>query len=355
MTPQPLHSQSTTEHAAAEQGTPTFPDARFSLHSNQSSIEKRSGFAITSLASLLAEPQEEHEWCADGLFIAGGTSLIGGKPKAGKTTLTRGLALAVAQGNPFLGRETRQGTVVLLALEEKRSKVAEHFRRMGATDEAIVIHVGPAPKDALAGLETLLNEYQPALVIVDPILKFIRLRDGIDYAEVSAALEPITDLARRSGAHISFIHHLGKGERNGGDAFLGSTALFGAVDTGLLMKRKDQARTLESFQRYGDDLPESVLLLDPETGRVHMGGTAASARLEGVSESVLAAVQSLCELAAQTGAERPTETDIREHIKGDQTVTAKALRRLLESGALTRTGAGKRGDPFRYSEPILDA
>jgi hypothetical protein len=45
-----------------------------------------------------------------------------------------------------------------------------------------------------------------------------------------------------------YRHHARKlGE--GGDSVLGSTALFAAVDTLLLLKRTDKFRTLESIQR----------------------------------------------------------------------------------------------------------
>ncbi len=53
--------------------------------------------------------------------------------------------------------------------------------------------------------------------------------------------------------------------RDAGDAVMGSTGFFGAVDALLTMRKKEKVRTIESTQRYGEDLPETIVHLDPET------------------------------------------------------------------------------------------
>jgi DNA-binding HxlR family transcriptional regulator len=323
--------------------------ARFSSCSSRSSQDsarrerRESGtFALTTLGDLLAEPEEAVAWLVEGLLPSGGVSLLAAKPKVGKSTTARCLALCVARGAPFLGRATVQGPVVYLALEEKRAEVAKHFRRLGATEaDPIHIHVGAAPEAALEALAAVIDEYYPALVIVDPLLRLVRVRDANDYAEVTRALEPVIELARLSGSHIMLIHHANKGERTGGDAILGSTALFGAVDTALIMKRNpiDGQRTIESIQRYGVDLPESVIVLDEETGRVTLAGTVAERRQREAEDAVLSVLS-----------DRPmTEQEVREAVQMQGLVVSRALRSLVERGLVERTGTGRRGDPYRYT------
>jgi AAA domain len=87
---------------------------------------------LTSLGDLLQETDEELPWLEENLLPSRGFSLLAGKPKAGKSTFARCLALAVARGECFLGRATTKGPVLYLALEEKRSEVRNHFREMGA-------------------------------------------------------------------------------------------------------------------------------------------------------------------------------------------------------------------------------
>ena len=309
------------------------------------SQKPRPRFTLTALSDLLSEPEEDVAYVWDRTLPAGGTSICAAKPKVGKSTLARNLAVAVTRGEPFFGRATAKGKVIYLCLEEKRAEVAAHFRRMGAQDSDILIHTGRAPDDALTALREAIDEHNPLLVIVDPLSRFVRVRDFNDYAEITRGMEPMIDTARLTGCHILSVHHCGKGEREGGDALLGSTALFGAVDTALLMKRREQTRTLYTQQRYGEDMPETVAHLDAETGIVTAGGDLAALQLEERKQAVLEAI----------GDESLTESDIRERVGGNQTVTAKAIRALADGGPLTRIGTGKRGDPYHYRKAGAEA
>jgi putative DNA primase/helicase len=295
-------------------------------------------FKLALLADLMAEPEEIVSWLWDRSLPSGGLSLIAAKPKVGKSTLARNLALKVARGEPFLDRDTSEGPVIYLALEEKRSEVAAHFTKMGAKDESIFIHTGSAPEEALAALEMAIRERKAVLAIVDPLLRMVRLRDGNDYAEVTRALEPLLMLARESGCHILAVHHMGKSEREGGDSILGSTALFAAVDTALIMKRRDSMRTLESIQRYGQDIERLALEFEPETGLTQAAGTIAELELKQTAAAI-------CEIL---GDSELTEADIREKTGGNTGLVGKALRWLCTEGHVKRNGSGKRGDPYVY-------
>ena len=96
----------------------------------------------------------------------GGFSICAAKPKVGKSTLARNLAVAVSQGREFFGRATTQGRVIYLCLEEKRAEVARHFRQMKASGQNIIIHTGRTPDDMLDALEAASIEHSPALVIM---------------------------------------------------------------------------------------------------------------------------------------------------------------------------------------------
>ena len=60
------------------------------------------GLEFITLGELLASDDEECLWTVDGLLPEGGLSILVGKPKCGKSTLARNLALCVARGRPFL-------------------------------------------------------------------------------------------------------------------------------------------------------------------------------------------------------------------------------------------------------------
>lgn len=301
------------------------------------------GLALTPIGELLSEPDEEHAWLVDGRLPVGGLGLIAGKPKAGKSTLSRCLALAVARGDPWLGFVTTAGPVIYLGFEEKRGEVRRHFRSMGArADDPLSVLVGRAPEEALARLAKTVQQVRPVLVIVDTVARLLpSVREWNDYGSVTAALEPVLALARETGAHVLLVHHMGKGERTGGDAVLGSTAIFAAADTTLLLKRLERYRTLSTIQRYGDDLEELTVALDPETRAVAAGGPRREAEEEEAARAILAYL---------TGQPEPLdEAAILEGVEGRRGLKVKGLRRLLGRGHVTRTGAGKKGDVYRYA------
>ena len=109
----------------------------------------------------------------------------------------------------------------------------------------------PSPQFALKALEELILRYKPALIIIDPLSRILRVADFNDYASMTRGLEPFIDLARKTNVHLLALHHEGKGDREGGDAILGSTALYGAVDCHIQMRKKGNHRTVSTTQRYG--------------------------------------------------------------------------------------------------------
>lgn len=307
-----------------------------------SASPQREGLALIPLRELLSEAEEQVRWVVSERLPSGGLSLLGARPKVGKSTTARCLALEVARGEPFLGWATARGPVFYLALEEKRAEVRAHFRAMGATkDDPIFVFIAPSPQDGLAQLRQAVERERPALIIVDPLLKLVRVKDANDYAQVAHALEPLLTLARETGAHVMGVHHLGKGERSGGDAILGSTAIFAAVDTALLLKRTDKYRTLYSIQRYGEDLEEIVLALDPVTRTLSAGPSRRVADETQEAEAILDYLRGKPESVE--------EAEIHEAVEGRKAVKVRALRTLVDQKKVTRSGEGRRGAPYLYS------
>jgi hypothetical protein len=300
-------------------------------------------FTFTSLGDLLNEPEEETPWLLDGILPTAGTSILIAKPKDGKSTLARCLAVAVASGEEFFGRATTQGTVLYIALEEKRGEVRKHFRLLGVTgEEPIHVHIDSAPVSAMQAAQRAIALYKPVLVIIDPLQKFTRVKDTNDYAQVTAALEPVLLLARKSGAHLLCVYHAGKTEKaNPVDAALGSIGFSGGVDTIVVCRRGERCRTIQTTQRYGEDMPETVIEWDAERRAVSLGAERAKAESAKMGVEILELLK--------TRSEPPTEADIREAVEGRATLKSVALRDLLKEGKVNRSGSGKKGGPFRYS------
>lgn len=297
--------------------------------------------ALTHIGDLLAEPEDPVRWIVEGLLPAGGMSIFASKPKAGKSTTARALALAVARGVPFLGRPTESGPVLYLGLEDPRRITRGHFQTLGATkDDDLFVHTGKRPTEALLWLKTMLEEHDPVLVIVDTQQRMTGISDLNDYAKVTAALEPIMDLVRDRRAHLMLLHHCGKGDRVGFDAVLGSIGFQGTVDVILLLQRKpDHTRTLASLQRMGDDLPESILVLDARC-EPQLGPPKAEYELAQLGDKILAFLDTQTDPAPRV--------QVLEAIEAQATSKVRALQHLVADGKVTKTGTGRKGDPFLF-------
>jgi hypothetical protein len=232
--------------------------------------------------------------------------------------------------------------VIYCAFEEKRGEVKNHFQLLGAVpDDPIHSFIGQAPEDFIEKIRPILTEVQPALMILDTLVKVACVKDMNDYSQVMKAIDPFLHLARQSGAHLMLVHHNGKSDRDGGDNLLGSTAIFGSVDTCLIQKRSDKYRTLQSINRYGKDLEETVIEWDEETRGISLGGSKKDSEVSRFRGEIMAFLK--------TQEEPVLRELIEESVEGRTGLKREALKNLVESKAVERHGKGGKGDPFKYS------
>ncbi|MCC6491342.1 MAG: AAA family ATPase [Candidatus Hydrogenedentes bacterium] len=293
------------------------------------------------LGDFYAQASKPTEWLVDDLLIMGGLSALVAKPKVGKTTLALHLAVCVATGSEFLGREVRQGSVLLLSFEESPNKLAERLNALGATDDTpIHVYCGPAPQDGIDELASLIRELKPSLVVVDTLIRFAKIKDINDYSIVTRALEPTLTLARASGSHIQLIHHAGKGENRGAESVLGSTAIHGTVDTTILMERRADGRYVSTEQRYGNDMEPTRLTFDGNTGAFSIDTNASEGDSNPLERGILAYLKDQSQ---------PVPEDfVKKAVKGKTELFRETLRTLVDNGTVLRCGTGRRGDPYLY-------
>jgi putative DNA primase/helicase len=317
---------------------------------------KASGFDLFTVGSLLMEPEEEYNWLLENFLLTGGLSMLAAKPKVGKSTWARFLALCVAQGKPFMGREVQQGPVIYLALEERRASLRNHFALMGATDkDPLMIHAGGAPAKAIEALAYTIQVVKPVLCIIDPIVRFAKVKSFSDYSQVYEALGPVIDVARKSGCHMMLVTHTTKpfhgasnmpqdaltaseSEVDVFDSMMGSIGWRGAVDTSIMMLRNNEIRTIQTEQREGVDLPPTVITLD-DHGRVNVVAEWNEVKLLERCKKILDYLATV---------DRAESKDIYPAVGGATELSNAALHRLHEEGLVIRVGEGKRSDPYLY-------
>jgi hypothetical protein len=212
----------------------------------------------------------EPRWAVEGV-LAEGLSILGGRPKIGKSWLALALGAAIASGAEALGRiPTEAGDVLYLALEDNKRRLQEWMRR--------IIHGGPWPerlhltnawpKTGTGGLD-LLDEWCDAhlearLVIVDTLARVRPIRSGRGdlYAEDYRIGQDLKALADSHGIAVLVVHHLRKMDSDDPLELLsGTLGLPGAADSVLVMKRergKDDATLFVT----GRDVEERELAVE---------------------------------------------------------------------------------------------
>ena len=289
----------------------------------------------------------ERPWLVEALLPADGFGLISAQPKVGKSTFARCLALSVARGDKFLNRATRQGPVLIVNLEDSDTTIVKHLKGIGGHTGDQIMWLGgealdPDPGRRVGELEAAIVQYRPALTIIDPIFRFIPIMDATDYSEVGKALAPILDLARRRDTCILIAHHNRKSGGEYGTQVLGSTAIVATVDTLISLRRDGKARTIETVQREGDDMDETILKLDPD-GWPSLGGSRVDETRKDNQEAILHVLE---------GRREPmTAAALREATNRNNNAVRDAINVLVRDFGVKQAGTGKRGDPFTYEHP----
>ncbi|MBI4527177.1 MAG: AAA family ATPase [Deltaproteobacteria bacterium] len=297
-----------------------------------------------SMKELLALPPDPTRWIWNQTLPAAGAAVLVSKPKIGKSTLAANLALAIARGLPFLGRETQQSAVAYLSLDASLPEMIETFQPFGPRGtDPIFIHAGSAPKEAIAEIMQWVKQNDARFVIVDTLQRLFRFQNVNDYSEVTNAIEPLTEAAREQKIHMMFLHHAKKDSGDDLDSAIGSTAIRGLAYSYLHLKRlpNSERRILRSDQRGGKNIPEISIGFDRATGWLEIKGTMEEAEIEEAEPKIMEFLE----------AEGPdvTHKQIVTTIPLRAIIISKAISKMFKRGALERAGQGKRGKPFRYS------
>src|SRR5260370_41601448 len=114
---------------------------------------------IKTVDELLAMDFPEPRWAVDGLIVEGAT-ILGGRPKSGKSWLSHHLGLSVATGQPFLAHFLpKKGSVLYLALEDSIRRLKSRSRKimagMGIASSPGMCPVNEWPRPDQGGAQTI--------------------------------------------------------------------------------------------------------------------------------------------------------------------------------------------------------
>ncbi len=218
------------------------------------------------------------EFIVPGL-VPKGLSLLGGRPKIGKSWLALNMAVAVASGGTFLGRVAAPGRALYLALEDSPSRLKRRLDLVLDGREPPVNLDFAVTCPALGGINggavAAIRHWQgagerPALVIVD-VAQRIRPATGKGerlYEADYNALIPLKTMADEDGIALVAVCHTRKSAAEDGgdplDAISGTLGLVGAADHALILDRNSTGYTLYG---RGRDVEEFNIALSFDASR----------------------------------------------------------------------------------------
>lgn len=179
-----------------------------------------------------------------------GLYILVAKPKAGKSLLALQLANSIANGIPFLEKETFRSPVFYVSTELNESQLNDRIKKTGYHFENNQFFYSiksfsnrlDIRNELLIDLAEFADKYNGKLVIIDMLagINYGTAFDLNSYIEIS---EKVMDTYRRliSKFHLTFllIHHINK---NG--TTLGSTGIDGFVDGIFRLTDKDDGKYL---------------------------------------------------------------------------------------------------------------
>jgi len=196
------------------------------------------------------------DFVIEGLLRVGGTTILIGEPKLGKSQMSLDLALAVSRGEAFAGLATKKGRVIYYALEDGEDIVRDRVKSRGLTGMSEDLYIGTTPpvvEDSTALLEEHIDIFQPSMIIIDT-LRAMSVSTGKSENEASFAdsIYRIAKVARERGVAAIIVHHTVKATTGNPitDA-RGTSAIAGAVDVVAGLYRRDDVMRLAWRGRFG--------------------------------------------------------------------------------------------------------
>lgn len=309
----------------------------------------KSNTATITAADLLNKEFAPIKWVVPDI-LPEGVTILGGKPKIGKSWLAFDLALGVSTRGTVLGDvAVERGPALVLALEDNERRLQRRLKSlmrggMGNRSVPEDLHlateyprVGEGFEEALRGW---LEDNSGARLVVVDTLKKVRPRVGANKGIYDAdyeALEPLLPLAAEFGVSILVLHHTRKMDADDPvETLSGSFGLSGGAD-GIIVLKRDRGAHDAALHVTGRDIEndaELALKWDHSLTRWVLMGEAEEHRRSESRKAILS------ELA---NADEPmSRTDLAIAVGAKDDAVRKLLWKMGNDGEVERVGPENR-------------
>ena len=215
----------------------------------------------------------------DGL-LSEGLTVMGGKPKHGKSWLALLLGWAVAAGQSVDGRASWQGEVLYLALEDTRRRLQSRLAKLRdalgwPVPETLTLQT-QWPRASDGGLYHVAEWLEARknyarLVIVDTLAKFRAPQKGSgnSYSDDYEAVGGLKEMLDHFGVSALMLHHTRKlRSEDPFDEISGTLAITGAADSIWMLDTQTKGGDARLYLT-GRDLPDCTVPISfsPDSGR----------------------------------------------------------------------------------------
>jgi hypothetical protein len=205
-----------------------------------SSLGMRDGFAF-DLAAIGKTPH-----LIDGVLEQQSTAWLIGPSGTYKTFTATSMAVAVATGRPWFGRDVVRGPVIYVCAEGGRAwdkRMAAYAQVHGLPEDRSPLHMRPMPiqigSPEWVALCELVSHIGPAMVVIDTQAQCTLTYEENSNTEMAKAVSHLTGLSQRSGACVLTVHHSGHAGEGRSIRGRGASAVYAAADTELTMTPKE--------------------------------------------------------------------------------------------------------------------
>lgn len=302
------------------------------------------------------EPNLDANDFVEGILANSGMSVVYGPSGSGKSFAVLDIAVAVASGKQWYGRECDKGVVIYLAAEgaegvknriaalKKEGRLPEGTRLVyvacciNILDKKQVASLVATVESVRAGIDEPVR-----LIILDTLSRCMVGGNENAPEDMTAVVAASDRIREQTGAHVLFVHHSGK---NAAAGARGHSSLRAATDAEIEIQREEGSEVGKIICRkvkdYEDFSPMAFRLKAVELGINSRGKSVTSCVLECVDAADVSQKQTSVDsaigiiLKALAESEDGLNTTEIWALEGaGKTPKAAALKTLTDSGAIT--------------------
>lgn len=217
-------------------------------------------------AADLGEDAEMPAQLVEGVLTMAGLGAMVGQSNAGKSYLASSLAVALAQGEPWLGRRTNGPCPVLYVAAEGAASIRARWQAerrhsgrahgpLALVAQSLSLLEPSEDADAIIGTAAAMRAREGravGLIVVDTVARVMAGADensGQDMGRLIAAVDRVREA---TGAHVLLVHHMGK---DAGRGARGHSSLRAALDTEIEVTVDEATKTHYAKVTKQRDLP----------------------------------------------------------------------------------------------------